>query len=82
MPVDRAEPQMPGGKRPDDVFVETDKNFSVCWPTKLAFAPRLANKIIEQIREQGINPSGEQVLPSWKSAVVALLPWQEEEFWS
>ena len=82
LPIDRAEPQMPGGKRPDDVFVETDRKVSVCWPTKLAFAPRLANKVIAQIQEQGINPSGEQVLPSWSQPEVALLPWQEEGFWS
>ena len=73
---------MPGGKRPDDVFVETDKNVSVCWPTKLAFAPRLANKVMAQIREQGISPSAKQVLPSWPQPGVAQLPWQEEEFWS
>ena len=73
---------MPGGKRPDDVFVETGNSVSVCWPTKLAFAPRLANKVIAQIHEQGINPSDEQVLPSWKQAEVARLPWQEEELWS
>jgi hypothetical protein len=82
LPIDRAEPQMPGGKRPDDVFVGTDKHISVCWPTKLAFAPRLANKLIAQIQEQGINPSAEQVLPSWPQPEVAKLPWQEEEFWS
>jgi glycerol-3-phosphate dehydrogenase len=82
LPIDRAEPQMPGGKRPDDVFVGTDKHVSVCWPTKLAFAPRLANKLIAQIQEQGINPSAEQVLPSWPQPEVAKLPWQEEEFWS
>lgn len=80
--IDRAEPAMPGGKRPDDVYVETDKQLSVCWPTKLAFAPRLANKVLHQIQQQGISPSGRQVLPSWKQPEVAKLPWQEEELWS
>lgn len=81
LPIDRAEPQMPGGKRPDDVFVETDQRVSVCWPTKLAFAPRLANKVLVQIQELGISPSAEQVLPSWPQPQVAKLPWQEEERW-
>ena len=82
LPIDRAEPLMPGGKRPDDVFVETDNIVSVCWPTKLAFAPRLANRVLTQIQEQGISPSGEQLLPSWAQPEVAKLPWQEETFWS
>lgn len=82
LPIDRAEPQMPNGKRPDDVFVETDKQVSVCWPTKLAFAPRLASKVIEQIKQQGISPSGIQPLPHWQAPEVAKLPWQEEQRWN
>lgn len=82
LPIDRAEPLMPAGKRPDDVFVETDRKFSVCWPTKLAFAPRLANKVIEQIKQQGVLPSGLQPLPDWQAAELAPLPWQEEQRWS
>lgn len=82
LPIDRAEPLMPGGKRPDDVFVETENAVSVCWPTKLAFAPRLANRVLQQIQEQAISASGEQVLPSWSQPEVARLPWQEEELWS
>ncbi|MEJ2142289.1 MAG: FAD-dependent oxidoreductase [Gammaproteobacteria bacterium] len=61
---------------------ETDNAVSVCWPTKLAFAPRLANRLLKQIQEQGISASGEQVLPSWSQPEVAKLPWQEEELWS
>lgn len=82
LPIDRAEPCMPGGKRPDDVFVESDNKVSVCWPTKLAFAPRLARKVLTQLQEQGISPSGIQVLPSWQPAQVALLPWQDEQLWN
>ena len=82
LPVDRAEPRMPAGKRPDDVFVETDQQVSVCWPTKLAFAPRLADKVIQQIKQQGIQPTGIQPLPAWQQPVVAKLPWQEEQRWN
>jgi len=82
LPIDRAEPKMPAGKRPDDVFVHTDKDVSTCWPTKLAFAPRLAGKVIEEIKQHGITPSGVQELPSWPQPQIAKLPWQEEDSWS
>jgi glycerol-3-phosphate dehydrogenase len=82
LPIERAEPAMPGGKRPDDVFVESEGAVSVCWPTKLAFAPRLAAKIIEQLEQQGVAASGLTALPSWTQAKPAPLPWQEEQRWS
>ena len=40
--VERAEPRLAGGRRPDRPFLETQDRVSVVWPTKLAFAPALA----------------------------------------
>lgn len=45
--VDRAEPMQSGGKRPDSCFVEEIENIMVAWPTKLAFAPLLAENIAQ-----------------------------------
>jgi glycerol-3-phosphate dehydrogenase len=45
--VDRAEPQQPGGKRPDSSCVKVIGNMIVAWPTKLALAPKLAQEIID-----------------------------------
>jgi glycerol-3-phosphate dehydrogenase len=44
--VDRAEPQQPSGKRPDSSYIKEIENTIVAWPTKLAFAPKLADEII------------------------------------
>ena len=54
--VNRAEPAMASGKRPDDCYLHHDKNLFTAWPTKLAFAPRLADKVLEVLQKQGINP--------------------------
>ncbi len=82
LPIDRAEPKMPGGARPDDVFADESDGVITAWPTKLALAPRLAEKIIEKIQLGGVQPGTTSVLPEWSHPGYALLPWQEEERWS
>jgi len=44
--VDRAEALQANGKRPDGPYVKEIENLMVAWPTKLAFAPALADEII------------------------------------
>jgi hypothetical protein len=44
--VDRAEPEHSGGQRPDEAFVARAGPHLVCWPTKLALAPDLADKVL------------------------------------
>lgn len=56
--VDRAEPRMPGGRRPDESFVAGDSGLVTVWPTKLAFAPKLANDLLALLRAEGMRPSG------------------------
>lgn len=80
--INRAEPKQPGGKRPDNPFVETVGNVMVAWPTKLALAPVLSDQIIAQLKQQGIEPS--QPMDKIKSALshlekpeIALPPWEE-----
>jgi glycerol-3-phosphate dehydrogenase len=45
--VSRAEAKQPGGKRPDSCYIEEIENHIVTWPTKLAFAPLIAEQIIQ-----------------------------------
>lgn len=45
--ISRAEAMQPGGKRPDSCYMEEIENCIIAWPTKLAFAPLLAEQIIE-----------------------------------
>lgn len=54
--VDRAEAQQAGGKRPDNCFSKMVANSIVAWPTKLAFAPLLANEIIQSLQKENIKP--------------------------
>ena len=52
--VDRAEPKQSALTRPDTAFVESKGNVHIAWPTKLALAPDLADKAIEQLQKQSL----------------------------
>lgn len=57
--INRAEPAMPGGKRPDDCYVHDDNKLLTAWPTKLVFAPRLADKVISHLEKPLIGQQNE-----------------------
>ena len=44
--LDRAEPRQAKGQRPDEAFAEAHGSCMVCWPTKLALAPDLGEKVL------------------------------------
>ncbi len=44
--IDRAEPAQSNFARPDDAFLHSQHHLMVAWPTKLALAPRLAEKAL------------------------------------
>ncbi|MGM0594918.1 MAG: FAD-dependent oxidoreductase, partial [Pseudomonadota bacterium] len=48
LPIERAEPLMVDGRRPDNAFAEEEEAIITTWPTKLALAPRLAKRVSEQ----------------------------------
>jgi glycerol-3-phosphate dehydrogenase len=76
--VERAEPKQSALTRPDTAFVESKGNVHIAWPTKLALAPDLADKVIENLKKQGLakHQHEEQTLltpapfgaPLWDSA--------------
>lgn len=82
LPVDRAEPRMPDGRRPDTVFCDEHDGIITAWPTKLALSPRLAQVVIDKIRQGGIAPGNAEAFPKWPHPGYAALPWQEEERWN
>ena len=81
--IDRAEPRTAGGRRPDSCFVDLQAGIITAWPTKLAFAPRLADEVIARLRQDGVSPGGGSEPPSGLICPpMAELPWQEAQPWS
>lgn len=80
--VDRAEPEQPGGKRPDSSFLDAAEGLITLWPTKLAFAPLLADRLLTTLEGQGIAPRGSDTahipLPP---AALAAPPWERAQRW-
>lgn len=52
--INRAEPKQSALSRPDTAFVESKNNIHIAWPTKLALAPDLADKIIEKLKDSSL----------------------------
>jgi hypothetical protein len=78
--IDRAEVATPGGRRPDDVFFGQQENLLVAWPTKLAFAPRLADRVLEVLGDPSGGGEALADLPLPRPPL-APLPWETAE-WS
>lgn len=79
--VDRAEAATGSGVRPDDVFVRREGPFITAWPTKLALAPRVAERIAEALdRPRGeAAPAPEMI--DWPRPPVAPPPWETAPRW-
>ncbi|MDE1461918.1 FAD-dependent oxidoreductase [Spartinivicinus poritis] len=79
--VNRAEPKQNSLVRPDAAYCQTQNNVSVCWPTKLALAPDLADQIIKQLSQLNIQPNTTQaVLPDWLNPPIVSAPFWQEYF--
>ena len=75
--VDRAEPKQNALVKPDDAFVTKASNqVIVGWPTKLTLAPRLADKVLQQLTSDNVQPLANTTstldLPQ---PLIAKLPW-------
>jgi glycerol-3-phosphate dehydrogenase len=80
--INRAEIQMPGNKRPDSCYVDAHESVITAWPTKLAFAPRVASEVIGMLAESGLMPSEHQsARPEWPEPELATWPWLNTQ-WS
>ena len=58
--VNRAEPAQSGLTRPDNAHVEASHNALICWPTKLALAPDLSDRVLDNLRQDDIRPQHPQ----------------------
>jgi glycine/D-amino acid oxidase-like deaminating enzyme len=82
--VDRAEPAVAGGGRPDSVAIEGSGPVKLVWPTKLALAPELASRVVAMLASDKVVPGyGEQpALAHLPRPPVASYPWDRELAWS
>ncbi len=82
--LDKAEVTTAGGLRPDDAFVEQHGNVVTCWPTKLALAPRLAERVLALMPKPGAESDGVPPpdLVSCERPVVASPPWETCDRWT
>ncbi|MCU7915001.1 MAG: FAD-dependent oxidoreductase [Candidatus Thiodiazotropha sp. (ex Gloverina cf. vestifex)] len=82
--VDRAEPHQSDGGRPESSFVQAHEGLIVAWPTKLAFAPRLAEQVMAELLEADVPPTSESANVSLSIALAqaAILPWEKEHLWT
>jgi hypothetical protein len=82
--VDRAEPEVDGGGRPDTAAVTTDGALVLAWPTKLALAPILADRVLAILRAQNIIPTHRHLsdLDRYPRPRVAAYPWDRELQWT
>jgi glycerol-3-phosphate dehydrogenase len=82
--VDRAEHKSPGGRRPDSCYVQSEGGVITVWPTKLAFAPRLAQEVLSLIGKEVVNPleNGTVALDGLERPALARYPWEEDVCWS
>jgi glycerol-3-phosphate dehydrogenase len=78
--VDRAE-AAGGGRRPDDVAITERANIIIAWPTKLALAPRLAERIVAGLPADPPRSFDAALLRSWPRPSVALPPWETCTQW-
>jgi glycine/D-amino acid oxidase-like deaminating enzyme len=80
--VNRAEPRDPKGHLPHEPRLLTRGNSIIAWPTKLVYAPLLADRVRERLPGLGLKPS---VMGAWAGFPVAetgQLPWQQAVKWS
>lgn len=77
--VDRAEALQPNGQRPDSCFTKRVENIIVAWPTKLAFAPKLAEEVIHKLQEAHLEHRHTDIreLRAWPIPAFAKPIWDE-----
>ena len=81
--VERAEPSNKGF-RPKSALATANGSIIVGWPTKLALAPVLAEKILTLLQESGLTLGTNDLtdLPEWPSPRVAKAPWEVVSSWN
>lgn len=75
--VDRAEGQQPNGHKPDGPVIQTINNALYVWPTKLAFAPLVADTVLSIVKEKSLSPILEESTITLPHPAIGHYPWDE-----
>lgn len=73
--INRAEPKQSALARPDTAFVESRHNIHIAWPTKLALAPDLADRVITQLQKQHLRAEHHDNAPLLPKASISPPLW-------
>jgi hypothetical protein len=80
--INRAEALTKNGHRPKDVQVFREGNVITTWPTKLALAPRLAEKVLSLCGEPMVDSNADMaIFENWEHPTVAKPPWECPQEW-
>ncbi|QEP44177.1 FAD-dependent oxidoreductase [Ectothiorhodospiraceae bacterium BW-2] len=86
LPINRAEGIHRDGSRPTEPFIACcdEERLMTAWPTKLAFAPLLAERVEGILQRWRLAPGcADNDAPIFDSKVdISPLPWQRESLWS
>lgn len=76
--INRAEPAQSGLVRPDNAFLAAGAGtLWTGWPTKLALAPDLADRVLSELDKQGIRPGQHPAADSLPRPPMGLAPWEQ-----
>ncbi len=79
--IDRAELAQSDGSRPDDAALTVEGPVLCGWPTKLVLAPRLAEQVVNSLRDANIQPVAAEA-EAQTCPPIAEFPWNEVEHWT
>jgi glycerol-3-phosphate dehydrogenase len=80
--VDRAEGATSSGARPETSQMLQEGNVLTVWPTKLALAPVLAERVADALAPFGIGGTiHDDLLDDWPRPAIARLPWEAGRNW-
>ncbi|MHA6163295.1 NAD(P)/FAD-dependent oxidoreductase [Pseudomonas sichuanensis] len=75
--IDRAEPGQSGLVRPDNAFLAEQQRLLVGWPTKLALAPDLTDRVLASLERDGIRPAARPDLTDLPRPPLGVPAWEQ-----
>ena len=79
--VDLAEGLQPGNVRPDQPVIQREGGVITVWPTKLVFAPLVADEVLAMVSGMRLEPGADDaVMPELPAVEVGGYPWDRAEW--